>query len=70
MKGVNPGTVALIAHGMIQTSVKFGDLDSTDFSTYTIPGTNGKRYIDRTMETAVKGAWDLIKKAEEMRPQD
>ena len=70
MKGVSPGTAALIAHDMIKISLKFGDLDATDFSKRTIPGTNGKRYVDRTMETAVKAAWDLIKLAEELRPEN
>lgn len=61
-------TVALIAHGIIERKVKFGSLDSSDFSGHHVPGTNGVTYYQRTQRQACREAWALIQEAENTRP--
>ena len=63
----NAGTVALIAHGIMERKVQFGALEIGDFSPLKCYGTN-KTYLERTIHEACLEAWKIVSIAEETRP--
>ncbi len=70
MPKTSAAAVALIANDIITRKINSGGLDVTDFTDYIIPGTNGKTYRQKTMETACAEAWEMILAAEQTRPVD
>lgn len=65
----NAGTVALIAHGIMERKVQTGELEAGDFSPLKCYGTN-RTYLERTIHAACLEAWKIVSIAEETRPAE
>lgn len=65
----NAGTVALIAHGIMQRRLETGQIDAGDFSPLKRYASNGSR-LDHTIREACLEAWKIVTIAEELRPTD
>lgn len=63
----NAGTVALIAHGIMERKVQAGELEAADFSPLKCYGTD-RTYLERTIHAACLEAWKIVSMAEETRP--
>jgi len=65
---VNHGTVALIAAGIIERKIKFGDLVAQDFSSCKPYHSTCETFLQQTQESACREAWGLVKAAKRMEP--
>jgi hypothetical protein len=68
MGPVSGASVALIAQGILERKVKFGDLDASDFTNYQVPGME-ETYREITIRRACEEAWAIVGMAEKTRPK-